>query len=320
MWGLMPEQLGIFLRCLSSSPAALCRPSLLLQWYKFIFSSCISPAAPAWHVVNLVSRHNLLLRGCTARTSGRLKAHGSEFYSRSDDRGQNGLWSRDGGIHWKQQVFPKQRGRNRERKRRGWQRERGGRIWEQAGRATELMKNEWETWIRGGVDGEMRYFEGASVRWEAAHNNSITLNRFPSNAAWALKHSRHKWLQIVFTSSWNSRIPTATLSPKLSLGVSLQRWVANSPQLSCMAAEWWAHLKIYQLTKDWSNVKCSTIILRKFRLAGSIWINLSWPLKFKFKTNPKYFTSISRLWDQPFLIFSAPTGFSGGQVDILDIT
>lgn len=57
---------------------------------------------------------------------------------------------------------------------------------------------------------------------------------------------------------------------------------------------------------------CSTIILRKFRLAGSIWIHLSWLLKFKFKTNPKYFTSISRLWDQPFLIFSAPTRLQWG--------
>lgn len=249
-----------------------------------------------------------------ARTSGRLKAHGSPFYSRSDDRGQNGLWSRDGGIHWKQHVFPKQRGRKGERKKkRVTERERRGRIWEQAGRATELMKNEWETWIRGGVDGEMRYFEGASVRWEAAHNNSITLNRFPSNAAWALKRSRHKWPQIVFTSSWNSWIPTATLSPKLGLG-------GFSPAAGCKLTTaqlhgWLSGEPIWRFTnsrRTGQMSNCSTVILRKFRLAGSIWIHLSWLLKFKFKTNPKYFTSISRLWDQPFLIFSAPTRLQWG--------
>lgn len=29
------------------------------------------------------------------------------------------------------------------------------RRWKQAGRAREIMKKEWETWIRGGVDGEV---------------------------------------------------------------------------------------------------------------------------------------------------------------------
>lgn len=150
----MQEQLGIFLCCLSSSPAALCRSSSWLQWYKFIFSSCIFPAVPMWHVVNLVSCHNLLLRCVVALTSGRLKAHGSECYSGSDDRGQNGLWSRDSGIHWKQQVFPKHRGRESKTSVTERENEREG-IWEQAGRATEIMKKEWETWIRGGVDGDV---------------------------------------------------------------------------------------------------------------------------------------------------------------------
>lgn len=52
------------------------------------------------------------------------------------------------------------------REERGMEKEecdKGERRWEQAGRATEIMKKEWETWMRGGV---------------TAHNNSISLNSF----------------------------------------------------------------------------------------------------------------------------------------------